>query len=662
MTVQFRSADQALRKAKTSSKMGNIEEAKVAYRWVLDKYPNNKRALKGLQTLGISAGSGRDHAGPTRTQLTNLTNRYQQGRYGEALVSAQSLAVLNPNVAFLQNFIGVCHAALGNKHKAVARYEKALQLQPADAEIHFNLGDALYALGHSKEAVACFHRAIELNPSMAKAHNNLGSALIQLGDLQGAAESYARAVADDPNLVDAHSNLGLALIKLGNLEDGASACRKAIKLNPKFPLAHVNLAHVFDAKGDTEEAVNCLETAIAMKPDYAGAYSNLCEIYDRTNRIDDLRDILARAAECCDSNDPRIKYRSAQLASRDGDHKRARRLLEEMPEDGPTEAISNGRMFLMAKTCDKLGDHSAAFSWFEKSNARIAASPQAQQWKPETYRAEIEALAASYSNAPEKPWPKTTEKDGPTPVFLVGFPRSGTTLLDTILRSHPNIVVLEELKMVLRMREHLGGTADFERLNSLTEEEMEALQQAYLDELHLQSKDASENSVFVDKLPLNIVHAGLIHRVFPTAKFIFALRHPCDCVLSCFMQNFKLNNPMANFLKLQDSAVLYDRVMGLWSSYRERLELQVHTLKYENLIADLQGNVTPLLKYLGLDWNEKLNNYRETALARERINTPSYNQVTEALHDRAAGRWENYREELDPILPLLSTWVARFGY
>ncbi len=662
MTVQFRSADQALRKAKTSSKMGDVEEAKAAYRWVLDKYPKNKRAQKGLQTLGHSAGPGEVRSGPTRAQLTNLINQYRQGKYGDALMAAQPLAVLNPNVAFLHNFIGVCHAALGQNHKAVARYEKALQLQPGDADIHANLGDALYALGHTKEAIACFHRAIELNPSMAKAHNNLGSALIKLGDLQGAAKSYARAVADDPSMVDAHSNLGLALIKLGKLEDGEEACRKAIKLNPKFPLAHVNLAHVFDARGDTEEAVNCLETAIAMKPDYAGAYSNLCEIYDRMNRIDDLRDILARAAECCDSDDPRIKYRSAQLASRDGDHKRARQLLEGMPEDGPTAAIANGRMFLMAKTCDKLGDHSTAFGWFEKSNARIAASPKAQQCKPDAYRADIKTLAASYRNSPKKPWPSKGDQDAPSPVFLVGFPRSGTTLLDTILRSHPDIVVAEELKMAFRMRERLGGIADFERVNSLTEKEIAELRQAYLNELHLQGKDASENSLFIDKLPLNIVHAGLIHRVFPAARFIFALRHPCDCVLSCFMQNFMLNNPMANFLKLHDSAVLYDSVMDLWSSYRERLELRVHTLKYENLISDLQGNVAPLLEYLDLDWNENLNNFRETALARERINTPSYNQVTEPLNSRGAGRWKNYREQLDPVLPFLNPWIAKFEY
>ena len=662
MTIQFRSADQALRKAKTFSRKGAIEDAQAAYRWVLDNYPSNKRAQEGLQTLGRSKKAGRPASGPTRDQLNDLIALHRQGRFGEALIKAQPVAALNPDVAFLQNFIGVCHAALGQLHKAVARYQRALELQPHDADIHANLGNVLNALDHTEEAVVCFGRAIELDPTMAMAHNNLGSALVKLGEMEGAAQSYGRAAAADPDMVDAHSNLGLALIKLGRINEGASACRRAIKLNPRFPLAHVNLAHAHDAEGETEEAVNCLETAIAMKPDHVGAYSNLCEIYDRLNRIDSLREVLTRAEENCDENDPRIRYRAAQLASRDIDHKKARQLLESMPDKGLTAPIAKGRLFLLAKTCDKLGDHAAAFNWFKQANALVMKAPQSRRWSPEAYRNEVEALTASFRDISEKPWPATVEKDAAAPVFLVGFPRSGTTLLDTILRSHPDIVVLEEMKMVFRMREHLDGVADFERLNSLSEEEVASLRQAYLDELRLQCDEAPDNALIIDKLPLNIIHAGLILRVFPTARFIFAQRHPCDCVLSCFMQNFKLNNPMANFVDLQDSAVLYDRVMDLWSVYRDRLGLNVHVLAYEDLVADLKGNIVPLLEFLDLQWNDSLLDYRETALSRGRINTPSYNQVTEALHNRAAGRWENYREQLAPVLPLLEPWAERFGY
>lgn len=659
MTIHFSSVDQALRKAKVLSKKGAVGEAQAAYRWVLEKFPDNRRAREGLQALGAAPGAV---AGIGRDQMNTLVTLHRQGRFAEALCQAQALATLHPQAAFLHNLIGACHTALGEPGQAVARFERALKLSPEAADIHANLGDALSALNRPQQAAACFARAVELNPAVARNHNNLGSALIRLGKLEAAAESYARAAEADPGLVDAHANLGLALIKLGRFDEGAAACRKAIEIDPKFALAHINLAHAHDAAGETEQAIKCLETAIGLKPDHVGAYSNLCEMLDRLNRVDDLRAVVARARAHCKEDDPRILFRTAQLAARDKDHAAARELLERMPDEGLTAAITKGRLTLLGKTCDKLGDHAAAFGWFERINAFVAASPEAGKWDPAAYRAEIEALIASFDGIDARPWADAPEPGTVTPVFLIGFPRSGTTLLDTILRSHPGIAVIEEMPMVFGMRQHLGGTADLERLQSLSDDDIAELRGVYMDELGKHLGEAPPSPLVIDKLPLNIVHAGLIHRVFPSAKFIFAQRHPCDCVLSCFMQNFKLNNPMANFLDIETSAILYDRAMRLWTVFRDALGLDVHTLVYEDLVADLEGVVTPLLGFLGLEWDERMRDYRETALARGRINTPSYNQVTEKLYGRASGRWEGYREQMAPVLPLLEPWAERLGY
>lgn len=661
MTLQFTSADQALRKARSLSKKGNFGDAQAAYRWVVEHFPNNRRAQEGLQALSAAPAAGQPDGGLSRKQVDKLTELHRQGKFMEAIPLAQSFAALNPDSAFLHNFLGLCHAALGRADKAIPRYQRALELTPDAADILANLGDALSAINHPKEAVACFRRAIDLNLNMARCHNNLGSALIKLGDLAGAAESYARAAEIDPGLIDAHTNLGLALIKLGRIDEGEQSCRRAIRLNPRFALAHVNLAHAHDAREETEDAIGCLETAIALKPDDAGAHSNLCEMFDRANRIEDLRQAVERARDHCDANDPRLLFRSAQLASRDKDDRTARELLEKMPESGLTAAITKGRLSLLGRSCDRLGEHAAAFGWFQRANDFVKASPEASRWNAKTYRDEIDALIGSYADVSEKPW-TDAGSDGEAPVFLVGFPRSGTTLLDTILRSHPDIVVLEEMQMVFRMRELLDGLADRERLAALGEGEISGLRDAYMTELRRQLGGETGRSLVIDKLPLNIVHAGLIHRVFPSAKFVFAVRHPCDCVLSCFMQNFKLNNPMANFLDLESSAVLYDQVMRLWSAYREAFDLNVHELVYEDLVIDMEGVVTPLLDFLDLGWDERMRDYRETALARGRINTPSYNQVTEKLYDRASGRWEGYKDQMEPALPLLMPWAEKFGY
>jgi tetratricopeptide (TPR) repeat protein len=662
MTVQFNSVDQALRKAKALSKKGSVGEAQAAYRWVLENFPNNKRALEGLQALGTSRAPNGSSRELTQDQAQALIALYKQGRIAEALQKAQALAVLHPDVVFLNNFLGVCNTALGRPEPAVARFQKALETEPHSADIHANLGDALAALDRPKDAIASFQRAIALNPGLTKAHNNLGGTYMKTGEVQQAAESYARATEVDPKCIDAHANLGLALVKLGRPQKGADACRRAIELDADFQLAYINLAHADDALGEPDSAITHLEKAIALKPKHSGAHSNLCEILERLNRLDDLRDAINRAAYICGTGDPRIKFRMAQLAARDKDHETARSLLEQMPETGLTPAITKGRLTLLGKTCDKIGDHAAAFTWFTRANDYVKDMPATREWDPAGYRRDIETLYDSFSGLTGKPWTDAPHDDAGSPVFMIGFPRSGTTLLDTIMRSHPDIVVLEEMKMVYQMRRLLDGLPDAERLRALDEGRIEALRQAYLDELRLHTGDTTERSVVIDKLPLNIVQAGLIKRVFPNAKFMLSLRHPCDCVLSCFMQNFTLNNPMANFLDLEDSARLYDGTMRLWRAYEAALKPDVHTIRYEVLIEDMEGVASGVLDYLGLEWHDNLKNYRETALSRGKINTPSYQQVVEPLYTRARGRWENYREQMAPVLPLLEPWAESWGY
>jgi hypothetical protein len=245
---------------------------------------------------------------------------------------------------------------------------------------------------------------------------------------------------------------------------------------------------------------------------------------------------------------------------------------------------------------------------------------------------------------------------------MVGFPRSGTTLLDTVLRSHPDIVVVEEMPLIERVKTELGQPPTFATLDALEPDGILRLRAAYLDELRHHLGDGLKDRLVVDKLPLNLVNAGLIHRVFPEAKFIVALRHPCDCVLSCFMQNFRLNDAMANFLDLKQAARLYDLAMTLWMQYQQKLGLDVGYLKYEDLVLDLRSATEPLLGFLGLKWDDALMNYQETALSRGRINTPSYNQVTQKLYTQASGRWQNYRAQMAPVLPILEPWSEQWGY
>jgi Sulfotransferase family len=227
-----------------------------------------------------------------------------------------------------------------------------------------------------------------------------------------------------------------------------------------------------------------------------------------------------------------------------------------------------------------------------------------------------------------------------------------------MLMGHPDVHVLEEEPILQRVGEALG---DFARLPGLDTAEVDRLRALYFAELDGFDPEA-RGRIVVDKLPLNILGAPLIHRLFPEAKLIFAERHPCDVVLSCFMQNFDLNDAMANFLDIGDSARLYDLVLDFWTRARQVLPLDVHNVRYEALVEDKEREMHTLLEFLGLTWHEGVLDNEANAARRGAISTPSYSQVVQPIYRRAAGRWQRYREQLSGVLPILAPWAEAMGY
>ena len=163
-------------------------------------------------------------------------------------------------------------------------------------------------------------------------------------------------------------------------------------------------------------------------------------------------------------------------------------------------------------------------------------------------------------------------------------------------------------------------------------------------------------------MPLNIIYVGEIVRIFPNAKFILAIRHPCDCVLSCFMQNFELNDAMANFLNLEDSAKLYDTTMSLWETYSKVFPINFHVIKYEDIVSNFDKSVEKLLNFLDLPWSENVKKFYKKAEVRGVISTPSYNQVSQPIYSKSIGRWKNYNKEISKIIPTLDPWIKRYKY
>ena len=270
----------------------------------------------------------------------------------------------------------------------------------------------------------------------------------------------------------------------------------------------------------------------------------------------------------------------------------------------------------------------------------------------------------SFLNSLEKiPWKEIETNPCEDPVFMIGFPRSGTTLLDSILRSHPNVEVIEEKPIVENLISEINKitTGNFSELNKLNVNDLKNLQNFYFEERKKYLDLNKSYKIIIDKLPLNIIYIPEIVRVFPNSKFIFSLRHPFDCVLSCYFQNFKLNSPMSNFLKLDDAANFYDSVMEIWVKSNKIFNPDICELKYEDLIFSFKNSINKVLDFLKIEWHEELLSFNEIAKKRK-ISTPSYYQVTEPINNKAIGRWKNYNSEINKIKPIINKWVDFYKY
>jgi tetratricopeptide (TPR) repeat protein len=570
---------------------------------------------------------------PPEDRLNALFALYDHGRLEEVVRLATAIAAEFPHAVILYNLLGVANAGLHNLDEAIASFGKAAQIKPDYIEAHNNLGLALQNRGRFEEAIASFSKALQIKPDFAEAHNNLGAALKYQGRLKEAIASLSKALQIEPDHAEAHNNLGATLQDEGRLEEAIASFGKALQI----------------------------------KPDFVEAHSNLCGLYEKQNNLVDLERAVEKAALNCGKDNSNILFRFAQLASRKNQLEDSLDYLKKVQVERIQSSQKEVYFSLLGKVCDKLGRFDEAFPAFVKQNELASISVGANKFSADRYFNSVLAQNAAWTTDVKPAWTNPMGGvDKKSPIFLIGFPRSGTTLLDTILRSHPQISVVEEKPMVGVMAgvmsKAFAQVPTIQNLNTLSGSDIHSLRDIYFKELAKHLDRADSGKFVVDKLPLNLVHADIIHRVFPDAKFILALRHPCDCVLSCFMQTFKPNDAMANFLSLDQSARLYAAVMGLWSTYRQKLDLDVHALKYEDLVKDLEGTCKSLISFLGLEWDDNLRHYQKTALGRSSINTASYHQVVQPLYRQASGRWNNYQEQMQPVLPMLQPWIDAFGY
>ncbi|HEV8406987.1 MAG TPA: sulfotransferase, partial [Sphingomicrobium sp.] len=351
-----------------------------------------------------------------------------------------------------------------------------------------------------------------------------------------------------------------------------------------------------------------------------------------------------------------LNYLWAVLARREGRLEEAHQLLlrSEPDTDDPVAWYH-----LKTKIADSLGNSAEAIeaaSAMNRSAFELEVPPaDREEWRRRAaaYREEQHELARTITPSWASKVPLLSEPAPRKVAFLVGFPRSGTTLLDTFLMGHREIVVLEEEQLV-------ANAAPGVKIKDLPDMSLDFVKKARARYLRALSERAEDGfaGIVIDKFPLDMAAAPLIQAMFPGAPIIFAQRHPCDVVLSGFMQKFGL----VNFNSIEDAADYYDAMMSIWTASRETMDLNVQTVVYEDLINDPEPVLRLVVDFLELEWDKDLLDHQRTARGRGTISTPSYDQVTEPLSSRFVGRWRRYERQLAPVLPLLVPWAERLGY
>jgi len=618
---------------------------------------------------------------------------YKAGRFDQALVLLQMLCA-DPENLTAWNVRGLALKQLGRFSEALAFFQHGLQRQPGHPAIVANAAACLTEAGHFEEAIELCAPIVEAYPDAVPCRVNLAKALIGARRESEAIDVLLALLAEGHEVGDLSAVVTALLLKRGRFHEALHWADQAVQHDQDNPakqllksralaaLQRYNeayallrpllsqrlhdeetqflLGQILYETGQVSEAEKAFREVLANNPQHLGAYSALAHLLDRGSRISELEALLARAETNC-GNTLEMALHRATLSRRADASAEAIALLESFDLESSNDLpLLMPVYYLLGDLYDRANDAPRAFACFQKANG-VARQIYAEVGaKKEPYLEMLRRVTYFFEKSAGKPGAAVPPPQRRSPVFLVGFPRSGTTLLDSILRAHPEIVVVEEEPMLKRVLDTLGDGYP-EVLGTLTQQRIEEFRDFYFDELkhHI---NADEDALVVDKLPLNIIHVGLIQRVFPDAKIIFALRHPCDSMLSCFMQNFQPNDAMANFLTIEDSALFYDRVMRLWKLYGELLPIDSHTLCYEDLLSNFDDTVRALLDFLQLPWNDAVTQYSKAAKQRTRIKTPSYHQVTEPLYQRANGRWVRYRQELEPVLPILDKWIREFGY
>jgi len=599
-------------------------------------------------------GSGRKykhcHGVPEGTQpaapahggeLTTLITMLHAGALEAVEERCRALLEARPAEGMLWKILSV--ALLRQGQDALPALGRAVELLPRDAETHLNLGIALAAVGKRAEAVASYRQSLALNPGGVEALNNLGNVLRELGERREALALYQQAIDLEPRRADSQCNLATLLFELRRIADAEECFRRALALQPGYAPARLGLAAVLRVQGRTAEAEACCEAALAGDPQSAGAASLLAELRADRGQFAAAQTLFQQAI-ALDPSFPTAFCGIAQHRRMTRDDTAWRQGVEALLARPLPLGHEVSLRYALGKYFDDTGQYDEAFDNYRKANELSKRFGTRYDRTKLTQR--IDRIIATF-NRQFLRQRHPGASDSELPVFIVGMPRSGTSLTEQILASHPAVFGAGEVRFwddaysALEKAAHGADTAS--RLPDLARD--------YLGRLTVSS---GARTRVIDKMPANFLYLGLIHTALPRARFLHMRRHPVDTCLSIYFQHFFNMGPYANdFGNLAHYYEEYLRVMAHWRTVLPATALL--EIPYEGLLADQEGWTRRLLDFLGLPWDPHCLNFHETDRV---VITASRWQVRQRLNTSSAGRWRNYAKHVAPLEHLVELGKA----
>lgn len=662
-----------------SQLLGDMDTAERRYRAALRLYPgfasahNNLGAvLQRLERHAEAEAEFRTAIGLQPGNAESLTNMgtlmLERGDRDRASDYLQQAMRADPDYVGAWISMGSLHEKRDDKTAARKYWDKALLLDPENPTVLCNLGYQLYELGEQQTAVDHFVRALKRNPNSAKALAGLGKAMLRQDRGDKATEYIEKALKLAPWDIHTHIAKALLLSYRRDREETVAAWRYVIEHRPTLSDGYIGLGSYYAKQDRYDEAQAQYRAAEANGATSLRLYSMWSQMEEQVHHLERAEELAAKAVEI-DPDYPGLKIIKAKLARRQKDLDGALHILQQVNKDTIANRQTRaGYLFELGSVLDKLGRYTEAFAAYREAND-TKNGYVGRVYDPADDETTFREIKTTFS---QETWPRLSRLPAalgdacPQPVFIVGFPRSGTSLLEQILGSHREIRPAGELSFMnevdsVEARRVTGSELPYPALiddpdHPLDARALNALREYYLSEVSKLGIIDDTTRWFTDKMPHNATKLGMIRLIFPTAPIIHISRHPLNPCLSAYFSNFKSTHRYTS--SLAATARHYRNVMDLVDHYRD-IGIDFLEIHYEDLVRDQEAVTRQILEYIGAPWDDAcLQHYKSDRVVR----TASYEQVTQKVYTSSLNRYQDYWEAVQDIIPILQPTIERYGY